>query len=95
MHDAVEDCSAALRWALDEGARRFATDKIFVIGESAGAHLAALALLALRDRDGGVLPAGCIFVQGVFDLSATPRPDQQGVTLCFSTDQIWRAIWRG
>lgn len=78
MPDAVADCAAALRWALAEGARRFGTDRIFVIGESAGAHLAALALLALRDEGAGRLPAGCIFVQGVFDLSGTPSARSAG-----------------
>ncbi|HEX8469496.1 MAG TPA: alpha/beta hydrolase fold domain-containing protein [Brevundimonas sp.] len=69
--DAVEDCVAALRWALDEGRTQFGVDDVFLIGESAGAHLAALALLKLRDEGASRLPA-CIFVQGVFDLSGTP-----------------------
>ena len=71
MADAIADCVAALRWVLEEGARRFGVDRVFVIGESAGAHLAALAVLKLRDERMDRLPA-CIFVQGVFDLSATP-----------------------
>lgn len=75
MPDAVADCATALRWALGDGRRRFNTDRVFVIGESAGAHLGALAALTLRDEDpiaGLAGLAGCIFVQGVFDLSATP-----------------------
>lgn len=68
--DAVADCVAALRWALTDGAGRFGVDRVFVIGESAGAHLAALAVLKLRDEGVTPLPA-CIFVQGVFDLAAT------------------------
>ena len=71
MPDAVEDCVTALRWALNEGRARFGVDDVFLIGESAGAHLAALALLKLRDEGATHLPA-CIFVQGVFDLSGTP-----------------------
>lgn len=73
MPDAVADCAAALAWALGEGRRRFGTDRVFVIGESAGAHLAALAALQLRDAADLDGLAGLIFVQGVFDLSATPR----------------------
>jgi acetyl esterase/lipase len=71
MPDAVADCAAALRWALDEGRARFGVDRVFLIGESAGAHLAALALIRLRDQGKTRLPP-CIFVQGVFDLSGTP-----------------------
>ena len=77
MPDAVEDCATALRWAIDEGRARFGVDRVFVIGESAGAHLAALALLKLRDEGETRLPA-CIFVQGVFDLSGTPSARAAG-----------------
>ncbi len=69
--DAVADCTSALRWSLTEGESRFGANRPVVIGESAGAHLAALALLTLpppeRERF-----LGCIFVQGVFDLAGTP-----------------------
>ena len=95
MPDAVADCATALRWALGEGARRFGTERVFVIGESAGAHLAALALLALRDA--GVVdgPAGCIFVQGVFDLSGTPSARSAGSeTLLFDGPNLTRDLGR-
>lgn len=95
MQDTVEDCVAALRWALDEGARRFATDSTFVIGESAGAHLAALALLALRDQGVGARPAGAVFVQGVFDLSATPSARSAGPdALLFDGPNLARDLGR-
>ena len=71
MPQAVQDATAALVWAVGEGSARFGGASVFVVGESAGAHLAALALLAMRDRR-RPLPVGAIFVQGVFDLSATP-----------------------
>ncbi|WP_428150276.1 alpha/beta hydrolase [Brevundimonas sp.] len=71
FHDQVADCAAALRWAVDEGRTRFGVWDLFVIGESAGAHLAALAVLKLRDGGGARLPLP-IFVQGAFDLSGTP-----------------------
>jgi acetyl esterase/lipase len=94
MPDAVADCTAALRWALDEGAQRFGTDRVFVIGESAGAHLAALALLGLRD-EGSTLPAGCIFVQGVFDLSGTPSARSAGPeALLFDGPNLTRDLGR-
>lgn len=71
FHDQVADCVAALRWAADEGRTRFGVEQVFVTGESAGAHLAALALLKLRQA-GETRLALPIFVQGVFDLSGTP-----------------------
>ena len=95
MPDAVADCAAALRWALDVGMQRFGTDRVFVIGESAGAHLAALASLALRDEGAGRLPAGCIFVQGVFDLSGTPSARSAGLdALLFDGPNLERDLGR-
>ena len=92
MPDAVEDCAAALRWALGEGRARFGVDHVFLIGESAGAHLAALALLKLRDEGRTQLPA-CIFVQGVFDLSATPSARAAGPqTLLFDGPNLARDL---
>jgi acetyl esterase/lipase len=95
LPDAVADCVVALRWALDEGAGRFGVDRVFVIGESAGAHLAALAVLALRDAAAAVLPTGCIFVQGVFDLSGTPSARSAGPdALLFDGPNLERDLGR-
>jgi acetyl esterase/lipase len=94
MPDAVEDCATALRWAIGEGRRRFGVDHVFLIGESAGAHLAALALLKLRDEGETRLPA-CIFVQGVFDLSGTPSARAAGPeTLLFDGPNLPRDLGR-
>lgn len=71
MADAVADCVSALRWSLAEGESRFGAKRPVVIGESAGAHLAALALLTLHPPERQRF-LGCIFVQGVFDLAGTP-----------------------
>ena len=90
VHDAVEDCVAASRWAIDEGRTRFGVDLVFLIGESAGAHLAALALLELRDAGETRLPP-CIFVQGAFDLSGTPSVRAAGPkTLLFDGPNMKR-----
>lgn len=95
MPDAVADCETALRWALGAGSRRFGADRVFVIGESAGAHLAALAALALRDDTPTICLAGCIFVQGVFDLSATPSARTAGSeTLLFDGPNLARDLGR-
>lgn len=95
LPDAVADCGSALRWALADGRRRFAADHVFAMGESAGAHLAALAALGLRDDNliGGL--AGCIFVQGVFDLSATPSVRAADAeTLLFDGPNLARDLGR-
>lgn len=64
----LEDCLAAARWLLSHGAERWGTDRFLIGGESAGAHLAALALLELpRDSFRGAL-----FGYGCFDVGMTP-----------------------
>jgi acetyl esterase len=52
---AVDDTVGAVMWATAH-ARELGADRVAVAGDSAGAHLAALACLRLRD-DGGPLPA--------------------------------------
>jgi acetyl esterase/lipase len=94
MPHAVEDCATALRWAVGEGRESFGVDHVFLIGESAGAHLAALALLKLRDEGETRLPA-CIFVQGVFDLAGTPSARTAGPeTLLFDGPNLPRDLGR-
>lgn len=95
MQDAVEDCVAALRWAQDAGRKLYGVRSVLVIGESAGAHLAALALLALRDRSGLDGIAGVVFVQGVFDLSGSARVRAAGPeTLLFDGPNLERDLSR-
>lgn len=71
-----DDCEAAARWLIDSAAQEFGTDaaqRLLIGGESAGAHLAALTLLRLRDSGGTVDPfVAANFVYGAFDLSMTP-----------------------
>ncbi len=69
-----DDCEDAARWLVTSGAAVLATPAEFGIGgESAGAHLAALTLLRLRD-DGDLARAftAASFMFGAFDLSMTP-----------------------
>jgi acetyl esterase len=68
----VDDCVAALRWLAAHGEREFGAARLIVGGESAGAHLAALALLALRDRRELAAVAAANLAYGVYDLSMTP-----------------------
>lgn len=77
MADAVADCVAALHWAIHEGADRFGSGRLLTAGESAGAHLSALSVLSLSPDMRRRL-VGCVFVQGVFDLSGTPSVHAAG-----------------
>ena len=71
-----DDCEAAALWLLDAAATEFGADaasRLVIGGESAGAHLAALTLLRLRDRTGSVDPfVAANLIYGAFDLSMTP-----------------------
>jgi acetyl esterase len=71
---APDDCEDAVLWLLEGGAQELGAPAALSIGgESAGAHLAALTLLRLRDRH-GVRDAffAANLVYGAFDLSGTP-----------------------
>ena len=70
----ADDCEDAARWLMASGASAVGAPARFAIGgESAGAHLAVLVLLRLRDLH-GVTGAFCAanLVYGAFDLSMTP-----------------------
>jgi acetyl esterase/lipase len=73
-----DDCEAAALWLAGEGAARFGTDRVFIGGESAGGHLAAVTLLRLRDRHGLTPFAGANLVYGAFDLGLTPSVRRWG-----------------
>lgn len=78
MEHALADCMAAGRWLADNAVERFGTDRLFLAGQSAGAHLAALTALALRDEDRLGAFRGCVLVYGVYDLSGTPSARAAG-----------------
>jgi len=68
-----DDCEAAAAWMLEHGPQRWGTDKMLIGGASAGAHLAAVTMLRVRDRLGAidrVLGAKLLF--GCYDLRGTP-----------------------
>lgn len=78
MEHALADCMAAGRWLADNAVERFGTDRLFLAGQSAGAHLAALTGLALRDEGRFSDFRGCVLVYGVYDLSGTPSARAAG-----------------
>ena len=73
-----DDCEAAALWLLDNGRRELGSDRLLIGGESAGAHLSAVTLLRLRDRNGSTGFAGANLVYGCYDLGFTPSVARWG-----------------
>ncbi|MFL1494362.1 alpha/beta hydrolase [Pseudomonas antarctica] len=68
----MEDCLAAARWLLGD-CPEFADLPVFVVGESAGGHLAVATLLALKQwPDLLRRVSGAVLYYGVYDLTGTP-----------------------
>lgn len=70
-----DDCETVALWLRSEQARAAVgeTGRLAIGGDSAGAHLAALTLLRLRDRHGITDAFGAAVLRyGCFDLSMTP-----------------------
>ncbi len=67
----MQDCLTAARWLLN--AEEFAGLPVIVVGESAGGHLAAATLLALKQwPDLLQRVRGAVLYYGVYDLTGTP-----------------------
>jgi acetyl esterase/lipase len=73
-----DDCEAAALWLARSAAAEFGTTRLWIGGESAGAHLAVLTLLRLRDRHQLMPFAGANLVYGCYDLSMTPSQRRWG-----------------
>lgn len=72
-----DDCLAAARWLLET---QFAGLPVFVVGESAGGHLAAATLLRLQDwPDLLARVKGAVLYYGVYDLAGTPGVHAAGI----------------
>lgn len=69
---ANEDCEAAALWLVGHAREQFGTDRLFIGGESAGAHLAVTTLLRLRDHHTLAPFAGASLIAGCYDLGMTP-----------------------
>jgi acetyl esterase/lipase len=73
-----DDCEAAALWLIREAQERFGTSRLFIGGESAGAHLSALTLLRLRDKHGLSPFRGANLFAGCYDVSLTPSAANWG-----------------
>lgn len=69
---APDDCEAAALWLVKNAQSEFGTKRFLIGGESAGAHLAVVTLLRLRDRHDLFPFSAAYLTYGVYDLSLTP-----------------------
>ncbi len=67
-----DDCESAALWLIGEGGADFDRSFLAIGGESAGAHLAVLSLLRLRDRHAATPFDAALLTAGCYDLSLTP-----------------------
>ena len=68
-----DDAETAAVWLARNAKAELGTDRLVIGGESAGAHLSAVALLRLRDRHGlADAYCGANLLYGAYDLTLTP-----------------------
>jgi acetyl esterase/lipase len=67
-----DDCESAAVWLTRHAKAEFGNDVLTIGGESAGAHLAAVTLLRMRDRHGYTGFRGANLVYGAYDMTMTP-----------------------
>jgi acetyl esterase/lipase len=73
-----DDCEAAALWLAKSAQSEFGTSKLMIGGDSAGAHLAVVSLLRLRDKHGLAPYRAANLGFGVFDVSQTPSSKNWG-----------------
>jgi acetyl esterase/lipase len=88
------DAEAAAWWATTKGTTEFGVDKVVLGGESAGATLAAMAALRLRNRRGYDGLAGLNLSQGIYDFSMTPSLRRAIDTLVINKDIVRQHLER-
>jgi acetyl esterase/lipase len=69
---AADDCEGTAVWLVENAVKEFGSDRILIGGESAGAHLAAVTLLRMRDRHDYTSFAAANLLYGLYDLTLTP-----------------------
>jgi acetyl esterase/lipase len=73
-----DDCEAAALWLVENAKAEFGSERLLIGGESAGAHLALVTLLRLRDRHGLGGFAAANLAYGIYDLAKTPSVRRWG-----------------
>jgi len=69
---APDDCEGAFRWIVENCRKEFQTSRLLVLGESAGAHLAVVTVLRMRDHHDFTDFRGLCLAYGLYDLSGVP-----------------------
>ncbi|MGL4811753.1 MAG: alpha/beta hydrolase [Beijerinckiaceae bacterium] len=85
---ANDDCEAAALWFIGHARTAFGTDRLFIGGESAGAHLAVTTLVRLRDKHNLRPFAGASLIAGCYDLAMTPSARRFHDRLILTTRDI-------
>ncbi|UCF91219.1 MAG: alpha/beta hydrolase [Desulfobacterales bacterium] len=75
---APDDCEAVAVWLAAHGGSEFGSEQLMIGGESAGATLAAVTLLRLRDRHHFTKFGGAVLNYGIYDLTLTPSSRRWG-----------------
>jgi acetyl esterase len=73
-----DDCEAAALWLAQNAASEYGSERLVIGGDSAGAHLAVVALLRLRDRHGLTPYRGANLAFGFYDPALTPSAANWG-----------------
>ena len=74
----TDDCESAALWLIKNAKAEFGSDVLAIGGESAGANLAAVTLLRMRDRHNFTGFRAANLVYGAYDFSMTPSQKQFG-----------------
>jgi acetyl esterase/lipase len=79
VHEQMEECLAVARWLLQDGLPEHAGKPVIVVGESAGAQLAAATLQGLRAWPALLARiAGAVLYYGVYDMAGTDSVRRAG-----------------
>lgn len=84
----VDDCVTAAKWLIENALKEFGISWLAIGGESAGAHLAAVALIRLRDEGYGGAFRAANLAYGCYDLSLTPSMRQAEATPVIDRSKI-------
>jgi acetyl esterase/lipase len=73
-----DDCEAAAAWLAKNAPAEFGSSRLLTGGESAGAHLAVVTMLRMRDRQGYTSFSGAYLGYGLYDPDLTPSARRWG-----------------
>ncbi len=85
-----DDCESAALWLHRNARESFGGELVAIGGESAGAHLAAVTCLRLRDRHGLDPLRGALLTYGAYDLRGTPSVREAGEETLILTTRVVR-----